>query len=70
MIAEGDKEIEKELTATIVHLELHCAALLKCRATADDERQVVSTQFGVRVRRMSIGVACRGEDSAALDATL
>lgn len=58
MVAKCDEEVEKELAAAIVHLELHRAALLECRTAADDECQVVGTQFGVGVRCVCIGVAC------------
>lgn len=37
MVAKGDKEVEEELAATIIHLELHRAALLECRTAADDK---------------------------------
>lgn len=70
MVAKSDEEVEEELAATVVHLELHRAALFERRTTADDECQVVGPQFGVGVGRVSIGVACRGEDGATLDTTL
>ena len=68
MVAQRHKEIEKELAASGMHLELHGPAPLEGVSTADDEGQVVSSELGVRVGRVGIGVASRGEDRAALDA--
>lgn len=67
MIAEGDEEVEEELAAAVVHLELHGAAALEGAAAADDEGEVVGAQLGVRVGRIGIGVAGRCQDGAALD---
>lgn len=68
MVAEGDKEVEEELAAAVVHFQLHGAASLKGAAAADDEGQVVGAQLGVGVRGVGVGVAGGGEDGAALDA--
>lgn len=70
MVAQGDEKVEEELAAAIEHLELHRTALLEGRTATDDERKIVGTQFGVGVGRVYISVACRGQDGAALDATL
>jgi hypothetical protein len=67
MVAQRHKEIKEELTASGVHLELHGPAPFECVSTADDESQVVSSELGVRVGRVGVGVASRREDRAALD---
>lgn len=67
VIAQGDKQVEEELAATVVHLKLHRSASFECGAAANDEGEVVSTQFGVGVGRVRVGVASRGEDGAALN---
>lgn len=38
VIAQCDEEVEEELSAAIVHLQLHGAAALEGAAGADDER--------------------------------
>ena len=68
MVAQGDKEIKKELGTSVVHLELHGAAALEGAAAADDEGEIVCPQFRVRVGRVCVGVSCRRENGAALDA--
>lgn len=68
MVAEGDEEVEEELAAAVVHLELHGAAALEGAAAADDEGKVVGTQLGVRVGGVGVGVAGGCEDGAALNA--
>lgn len=70
MVAEGDEEVEEELAASVVHLELHGAASLEGAAAADDEGEVVGAQLGVGVGGVGVGVAGGCENSAALDAGL
>lgn len=70
VVAQGDKQVEKELRPAVVHLQLHRAAALEGAAAADDESQVVGAQLGVRVGGVGVGVAGRCEDGAALDARL
>lgn len=70
MVAKGDKKIEEQLAATIIHLELHRPTLFESRTAADDEGQIMGTQFGVGVGCVSVGIASRGQDGAALDSTL
>lgn len=41
VVAQRDEEVKEELTAAVVHLELHRPAALKGGAAADDEGQVV-----------------------------
>lgn len=67
MIAQGYKEVKKELGAAIKHLELHRAAPFERAAAADDEGEIVGSQLGVRVRSVGIRVSRRCEDSTALD---
>lgn len=50
-----------------MHFELHSAAALECVSAADYESEVVSSELGVRVGSVGIGVASRRKDGAALD---
>lgn len=68
MVGEGDKQVKEELGAAVEHLLLHGAAALKGGAAADDEGEVVGPQLRVRVGRVCVGEAGRGEDGAAGDA--
>lgn len=68
VVGEGDKQIEKELAASVEHFHLHGTAALECVAAADDEGEVVSSQLGVIVGRVGVGVSGRQEDRVALDA--
>lgn len=69
MVAQGNKQIEKQLSATVKHLQLHRAAALEGIAAANDEREIVSTQLGVGIGGVGVGVASRGQDGTGLDAT-
>lgn len=68
MVAQSHEQVKEELAAAVVHLELHRAAALEGGAAADDEGEVVSPQLGVRVGRVGVGEAGRGQDDAAGDA--
>ena len=70
VVAQGDEEIKEELRAALEHLQLHGAAALEGAPAADDEGEIVCPQLGVRVGCVGVGVACRGQDGAALDARL
>lgn len=70
MVTERDEQVEEELGAAIVHLELHRATTLERGAAADDEGEIVSTKLGVCVGSVGVGIAGGRENSAALDATL
>lgn len=70
MIAEGDEEVEEELRAAVVHLQLHGAASLEGTPAADDESEVVGPQLRVCVGRVVVSVARRRQDGAALNARL
>lgn len=70
MIAQSNKEIEEELRAAVVHLQLHGAAPLEGAAAADDESEVVCSQLGIRVGRVGIRISRRCKNGAALDARL
>lgn len=65
MVAEGDEQVKEQLRAAVEHLQLHGAAALEGAAAADDEGQVVSTQLGVAVGRVCVGIAGRRQDGAA-----
>jgi hypothetical protein len=67
VIAQRDEEIKEELGAAGHHLHLHCAAALEGAAAADDEGEVVGSEFGVGVGCVGVCVAGGGEDCAALD---
>ena len=64
MVAQGNKQVEKEIAATVKHLHLHGAAALERVAAADDEREVVSTKLGVGAGGVGIGVSGRSQDGA------
>ena len=68
VVGQGDEQVEEELGATVEHLLLHGSAALEGGAAADDEGEVVSPQLGVRVGRVGVGEAGRGQDDAAGDA--
>jgi len=68
VVAQSNEQIKEELTASLLHLHLHSPATLECASTADYEGEVVSPKFGVGVGSISICVAGRREDSAALNA--
>lgn len=70
VIAHGDKQIEEQRRPAVKHFHLHGAAALESAPAADDEGEVVSSQLGVVVGRVSVGVSGGGEDGAALDAGL
>jgi hypothetical protein len=68
MVAQGDKKVEKQLRASVEHLQLHGAASLERAAAANDEREIVCAQLGVRIRRVGVRVSCRSQNRACLDA--
>ena len=70
VVAQGDEQVEEELAAAVVHLELHRATALEGGAATDDEGEVVGPQLGVGVGRVGVGVARRRQNGAALDAGL
>lgn len=67
MIAHGDEEIKKQ-GPTLFHFHLHSAALLEIVATADDQSEILSPKLRVRVRGVSIGITCRGQNGGNLHA--
>lgn len=67
MIAQGYKEVEEELGASVEHFQLHRTAPLERAAAADNESEIVGPQLGIRVGSVGIRISCRGEDGTALD---
>jgi hypothetical protein len=70
MVAQGDEQVEEELSATIEHLELHGAAALEGAAAADDESEIVGPQLGIGVGSVGVGIAGGRQDGAGLDTGL
>lgn len=70
MVAQGNKQVEEELSIAVEHLELHSAATLESAAAADDEGEVMGPELGVGVGSVGVGVASRGQDGAGLNAGL
>jgi len=66
MIAQSDKEVEEELRASSMHLQLHRAASLECATTTDDQGKVVCPKFRITVRSVGICIAGRCKNRAAL----
>jgi hypothetical protein len=56
VIAHGDEEIEEQSPA-FFHLHLHGAAPLESVPAPDDESEVMSSQLGVIIWRMGVGIA-------------
>ena len=57
MIHHGDEQIKKEWCATRFHLHLHRPAPFEGIAAADDESEIMGSQFRVGGRRIGVGVA-------------
>lgn len=70
VVAQGDKEIEKELSSAVEHLKLHGSTALKGAAAANDESEVMGPEFRVRIGSVGVGVAGGCQDGAALDTRL
>ena len=70
VVAQCHEEIKEELGSAIEHFKLHGAAALESAAGADDESQVVSSELGVIIRSVGIGISGRGQNSAALNPRL
>lgn len=68
MVAKRNEKVKEELRTAIIQLELHRTASLEGAPGADDEGEVVCSQFGVAVGSVGIGVASRCQDGAALNA--
>lgn len=68
MITHRHKQVKEQPRPALLHLNLHGSAALERGAAADDECEVVRPQLAVRVRRVGVGVPCRRQDRAALDA--
>jgi hypothetical protein len=62
VIAQSNEEIKEQLRASVLHFQLHCATSFKCVARTDYESEVVSTELGVGVGSVSIGITCGGEN--------
>jgi hypothetical protein len=69
MITQRHKQIKEKLPPTL-HLQLHGSAPLKRLATPDDQRQVMSAQPRIRVRRVVIRIPRAPQDRRDLDAAL
>jgi hypothetical protein len=69
MIANGNKEVEKE-SSTNFHFLLHRAAAFKSASAADDEGEIVSAKTRVRVRRVCISKSSAMKNRSNLDASL
>lgn len=69
MITHRHKKIKKQLSP-LLHLHLHRPTTLKSRPTPDNKREVMGPQLGLAVGGVGVGVACAGEDRAALDTRL
>lgn len=70
MINHRHEQIKEQRRAALLHLHLHGSTALESAAAADDEGEVVGSKFTVRGRRVGVGEAGGGEDSAALHAGL
>lgn len=57
MITHGNEKVEEQ-GATLLHLDLHRAALLEVVAATDDEGEILGSKLRVRVRCVIVGVAC------------
>lgn len=68
VVGERDEQVKEELGAAVEHFLLHGSAALESGAAANDEGEVVSPQLRVRVGRVGVGEAGRGQDDAAGDA--
>lgn len=68
MVAEGDKEVEEQLAASVEHLGLHGAAALESVAAADDECEEVGAQLGVVVGGVGVCVSGGQENGVACNA--
>jgi len=69
MVAHGDEKIEEQ-PSTLFHFHLHGAAPLESVPAPNDKSEVMSSQLGVIIWRMGVGVTGGGEDGADLDAGL
>jgi hypothetical protein len=58
MVAQCNEEVKEELTASSMHLKLHCAASLESAPAADDECEIVCSEFRVSVWCVGIGISC------------
>jgi len=58
VIAQGDKQVEKQLRPAVEHLQLHGAAALERAAAADDEGEIMGTQLGISVGGVCVCVPC------------
>ena len=66
--AESDEKVKKELCPAVEHFKLHRAAPLECGSAADDEGEVVRSQFGVSIGGMVVCVSGRSENGRTLNA--
>lgn len=69
MVAEGDKQVEEQLAASVEHLSLHGAAALEGIAAADDKGEEVGAQLGIVVRGVGVCVSGGQEDGVACNAS-
>ena len=60
MITKRNKQIKEELRAASKHLHLHSPATLECASAADYEGEVMSSELGVCVGCIGVGVAGGG----------
>ena len=70
MVAQCNKQVKEQLTATSMHLHLHRATSLERVSASDDECEIVCSKFRVVVRCVCICEASWGKDSWALNARL
>ena len=70
MAHHSHKKIKEQRRPTPLHLHLHGPTTLESISTADDEREVMCSQFGITGRSVAVSETGAGKDGAALDAGL
>lgn len=71
MITHRDEQIEPEAASiALLHLHLHGSAPLEDAARADDQGEVVGSQFAVALGGVGVGIAGRLQDGVAADPAL
>jgi len=69
MITQRNEQV-KEKFPTTLHFHLHSATPLKRLATPNNQREIMSAEPRIRVRRIVICIASRSQDGGYLDPTL
>jgi hypothetical protein len=68
MVAQRHKQIKEQLAATLLHFNLHCATSFEGPSTANDESKIVCSKLRVIIGCISVRVAGRRQNCAALNA--